>query len=110
MRSIGMDVHRSFAQVAIYDAAGGGMAAARAWWMLRALGHRAVSVVDGGWEGEGNFDADPRFARLAELSGERADTDIRTVRSALPPQVPVTGGAGQRVLEALGYTDPGNGK
>ena len=34
----------------VYDAAGGGMAAARAWWMLRAVGHEAVAVVDGGWQ------------------------------------------------------------
>jgi thiosulfate/3-mercaptopyruvate sulfurtransferase len=36
--------------VVIYDAAGGGMAAARAWWMLRAIGHEPVAVVDGGWQ------------------------------------------------------------
>ncbi len=36
--------------VAIYDADGGGMAAARAWWMLHAIGHRRVAVVDGGWD------------------------------------------------------------
>lgn len=36
--------------VIIYDAAGGGMTAARAWWMLRAIGHEAVAVVDGGWQ------------------------------------------------------------
>lgn len=36
--------------VAIYDADGGGMAAARAWWMLHAVGHRTVAVVDGGWD------------------------------------------------------------
>ena len=36
-------------QVVIYDASGGGMAAARAWWMLRAIGHEPVRVVDGGW-------------------------------------------------------------
>ena len=36
--------------VAIYDAAGGGMAAARAWWMIQAVGHERVAVVDGGWD------------------------------------------------------------
>lgn len=36
--------------VIIYDAAGGGMAAARTWWMLRAIGHAALAVVDGGWQ------------------------------------------------------------
>ena len=36
--------------VLIYDAGGGGMAAARAWWMLHAIGHRPLAVVDGGWQ------------------------------------------------------------
>ena len=36
--------------VLIYDACGGGMAAARAWWMLYALGHEELAVVDGGWQ------------------------------------------------------------
>jgi len=35
-------------QVVAYDAMGGAMAA-RLWWMLRWVGHRAVAVLDGGW-------------------------------------------------------------
>lgn len=35
--------------VVAYDASGGAYAA-RLWWMLRALGHVAVSVLDGGWQ------------------------------------------------------------
>jgi len=35
--------------VIVYDAAGGGIAAARAWWMLRAIGHEPLAVLDGGW-------------------------------------------------------------
>ncbi len=35
-------------EVIAYDAAGGGNSAARLWWMLRALGHRPVAVLDGG--------------------------------------------------------------
>lgn len=34
--------------VVVYDEAGGALAAARAWWMLRALGHERVFVLDGG--------------------------------------------------------------
>lgn len=36
--------------VLIYDTNHGAMAAARAWWMLRAVGHELVGVVDGGWD------------------------------------------------------------
>lgn len=36
-------------QVICYDAAGGALAAARAWWLLRACGHARVAVLDGGW-------------------------------------------------------------
>jgi thiosulfate/3-mercaptopyruvate sulfurtransferase len=37
-------------QVVCYDAAGGALAAARAWWLLRWLGHPAAAVLDGGWQ------------------------------------------------------------
>lgn len=32
-------------KVQVFDDAGGGLYAARVWWMLRAIGHRAVEVV-----------------------------------------------------------------
>jgi thiosulfate/3-mercaptopyruvate sulfurtransferase len=35
-------------EVVVYDASGGSNAAARLWWMLRALGHGRVRVLDGG--------------------------------------------------------------
>lgn len=37
-------------QVVGYDAAGGALAAARLWWLLRYMGHDAVAVLDGGWQ------------------------------------------------------------
>ncbi|MGQ0658394.1 MAG: sulfurtransferase [Chromatiales bacterium] len=36
-------------QVVAYDAAGGMLAAARLWWLLRYMGHEATAVLDGGW-------------------------------------------------------------
>jgi thiosulfate/3-mercaptopyruvate sulfurtransferase len=35
--------------VIVYDASGANFSAPRAWWMLRAFGHDAVSVLDGGF-------------------------------------------------------------
>jgi len=40
----------SNSQVVAYDDAGGGMGAARLWWMLKYMGHEAVAVLDGGWQ------------------------------------------------------------
>ncbi|NUM43611.1 MAG: sulfurtransferase [Anaerolineales bacterium] len=38
-------------QVIAYDDKGGGLSAARLWWMLRWVGHDMVAVLDGGWQG-----------------------------------------------------------
>lgn len=36
-------------QVVAYDAGDGALAAARAWFLFKALGHASVAVLDGGW-------------------------------------------------------------
>lgn len=55
-------------QVIAYDA-GGGMYAARLWWMLRWIGHEAVAVLDGGlaaWQAAGlPLSREPAAARTA---------------------------------------------
>jgi thiosulfate/3-mercaptopyruvate sulfurtransferase len=38
------------AMVIVYDDQSGANAAARAWWMLRAVGHQRVAVLDGGFQ------------------------------------------------------------
>lgn len=54
--------------VVAYDGSGGSHAS-RLWWMLRALGHGAVAVLDGGWQAwlhaGGTVEAgDPRFDKV----------------------------------------------
>lgn len=48
LRRLGLTTGR---QVVTYDLQGGPYAA-RAWWMLRWLGHAEVAVLDGAWDGE----------------------------------------------------------
>ncbi len=64
-------------RVVIYDASGGGNAACRLWWMLRASGHRDVAVLDGGIQA----------ARTAGL----AITQAAPAPPAARPPYPVTG-------------------
>lgn len=53
-----------------------------------------------------SLEGDPRTAGLEALSVQRADADFLILRGAFPAQVPLSGGSGQKILEALGYTDP----
>jgi thiosulfate/3-mercaptopyruvate sulfurtransferase len=68
-------------KVVAYDANGGAMAAGRAWWMLRAFGHRDVAVLDGGltkWLAEGR----PTTTEVPKPKAKRfaARLDTRLVR------------------------------
>lgn len=91
------------AQVVCYDDAGGALAAARAWWLLRWLGHSNVAVLDGGWQ-----------KWLAENRPIRAGVESRTHRSFWPtlrPELLATAGevdyyrrqANWRVLDARAF-------
>ncbi len=51
------------AQVIAYDDTGGGIGAARLWWLLRYMSHKTVAVLDGGWQ-------DWQAARYDTRSGE----------------------------------------
>lgn len=57
---------RTTTPVVAYDDAGGALAAARVWWMLRAAGHEHVRVLDGGL-------AAAQRAGLALVAGEVPD-------------------------------------
>jgi thiosulfate/3-mercaptopyruvate sulfurtransferase len=52
-------------QVVVYDQ-GGSTFAARLWWLLRAVGHRRVAVLDGGW---------PAWQAAGGAASDRLPTD-----------------------------------
>lgn len=70
LRRWGLQAHT---EVIAYDDAGG-MFAARAWWMLRWMGHPLVRVLDGGWAawhaqgGEVSTDASSRTPSNVQLT------------------------------------------
>jgi thiosulfate/3-mercaptopyruvate sulfurtransferase len=57
-------------QVVAYDDAGGALAAARLWWLLRWLGHPAVAVLDGGWTA---WQAEGRPVKTGEEKRQRRE-------------------------------------
>ncbi|HYC60011.1 MAG TPA: sulfurtransferase [Thermoanaerobaculia bacterium] len=85
---IGPETH-----VVIYDDQFGANAAARAWWMLRAVGHERVQVVDGRWN-DGSRRAESPSLQMAYpadrwlrptidlLRVDRSDLKVLDVRSA----------------------------
>ncbi|MFZ6640075.1 sulfurtransferase [Undibacterium sp. TC4M20W] len=73
-------------QVIVYDAHGG-MFAARLWWMLRWVGHKAVAVLDGGlpaWIASGQpVTTEVPAARSGNISEQAALVDTVDVRQVL---------------------------
>src|ERR1700744_2477012 len=84
-------------QVVAYDAQGG-MYAARAWWLLRWLGHDSVALLDGGlpaWEASGQ----PLEAGTPPNRGQPAGTFTARAPLARPPEAKAVGrnlGTGER--------------
>ncbi|MGA0588327.1 sulfurtransferase [Dyella sp. KRB-257] len=85
-------------QVVAYDAAGGALAAARLWWLLRLVGARAVAVLDGGlgaWTAAG--------LPLETALPERAPTQVAIHYDAaqlILDHAAVTARPGQLLLDA----------
>lgn len=105
---LGIAPHR---EVVVYDDAEG-MIAARMWWMLRAIGHRRVRLLDGGyraWVGEGRpvesgtnhpvpvaYPGPISFSFVATRDdlGERTLIDLRSAARYLGLEEPVDPKAG----------------
>lgn len=81
-------------QVVAYDDAGGSMAAARLWWLLRWLGHEAIAVLDGGW-----------LRWLREGRETRSGVEVRSPRSFTPNPRPKLVVSASEVLAALNDPD-----
>jgi len=77
-------------RVVVYDGSGANLSAARAWWMLRTVGHGEAGVLDGGfvkWRAEGRATrAGTEPASATDFPASRRTPEIATrdeVRDAL---------------------------
>ncbi len=82
-------------QVVTYDDAGGSMAAARLWWLLKWLGHENVAVLDGGWQAWVH-------AGYPTQSGEEK-REPRTFRPQPKPELFVTTEFVEQILDHPNY-------
>lgn len=92
------------AQVVVYDGSGANVSAGRAWWMLRTVGHRAVSVLDGGlprWKAEGRplSRDDERWTSVSFMS--------HLDRSALRDQAQVAAALAQDIAQVVDMRSAG---
>ena len=96
-------------QVVAYDAASGAFAA-RAWWLLRFMGHSRVAVLDGGWPawlaaGLGSENGDVRAPR-ADFSGEARVDRIVEMEDVLSSEKLVDSREGPRYRGEVEPIDP----
>ncbi len=89
------------AKVVVYDDRGGANAAARFWWMLRAVGHADVSVLDGGWAAALAAD----LPTETEVSAPDAKPPYPVPDAWLLPTVDIDEVATRREDEAYGLLD-----
>ncbi len=90
-------------EVALYDDAGGAVAA-RMWWMLRWIGHEDVAVLDGGWQAWVSAGLPitaeiPTFAAPSADAGAGDDHETRAPLTRLVEADEIDGAA-QIVLDA----------
>lgn len=66
-------------QVIVYDDSGGAMAA-RLWWLLKCMGHKAVALLDGGWQAwqaqQGGVDDNPPALQAGDFDARLNDQCI----------------------------------
>ncbi|MBB6247657.1 sulfurtransferase [Rhodanobacter sp. A1T4] len=78
-------------QVVSYDVAGGALAAARLWWLLRLVGEKNVAVLDGGyaaWQAAGlPIEKGVAAARTASEVSLRFDASLLLDHTRLPDAV-----------------------
>ena len=74
-------------RVIVYDANGGGMAAARAWWTFRVFGHTNVALLNGGlpkWLAEGKpVTAEIPSPQVQPFAAEKNTALVRSIEQML---------------------------